>query len=573
MVSLASLKRICLLGSIQISLAAPTLAGNATAPGELSAPHPTVENVSIRWEVSGDDNQTGAVSVRYRPCGSATWKPALPLMHVAAGRAEGVAWTNHHAGSIFGLAAGTAYEVELALVDPDGGSTTRAVTVSTRKELVPAADARVVHVTPATFDRAIADAQPGDLLLLADGAYSSYHGPTIKGLTGTVAKPIAIRAVNSHGAVFPGFMLPACGYVIVEGIAVSPWGFNCSDSHNLVIKGCKITSEFGLYCDGPKVANLHIADNRVVGGVTWEPEHVSSDGKNYGTGIYVGGPGHVLCHNYVQGFRDGIGFKDDVSDIDIFRNDIAGCGDDGIEADFGRGNIRVYENRIYNCWTGISSQPSLGGPTYMIRNVMYNILRQTFKLKCSSVGNLIYHNTVVKSGDGFQVALDGRRYVFSHTILRNNLILGGTGGATYRNYPTGDGKVLDVPTADSDYDFDYDGYGSIGTGRFAGIVGKITFSSLAEMRQRTTEKHAVQLDLNDFMNMVPFPDPPFPARPFPASLELKAGSAAVDQGQMLSNVNDGFVGAAPDLGAHELGSPLPQYGPRLAERQKNVEHD
>ena len=30
------------------------------------------------------------------------------------------------------------------------------------------------------------------------------------------------------------------------------------------------------------------------------------------------------------------------------------------------------------------------------------------------------------------------------------------------------------------------------------------------------------------------------------------------------HITDGFVGAAPDLGAFELGQPLPVYGPRAA---------
>jgi hypothetical protein len=30
----------------------------------------------------------------------------------------------------------------------------------------------------------------------------------------------------------------------------------------------------------------------------------------------------------------------------------------------------------------------------------------------------------------------------------------------------------------------------------------------------------------------------------------------------LPNINDDFFGAAPDMGAHENGRPLPHYGPR-----------
>jgi hypothetical protein len=43
---------------------------------------------------------------------------------------------------------------------------------------------------------------------------------------------------------------------------------------------------------------------------------------------------------------------------------------------------------------------------------------------------------------------------------------------------------------------------------------------------------------------------------------LKPGAAAIDRGVVLPNVNDGFRGKAPDLGALEQGKPAPHYGPR-----------
>jgi hypothetical protein len=43
---------------------------------------------------------------------------------------------------------------------------------------------------------------------------------------------------------------------------------------------------------------------------------------------------------------------------------------------------------------------------------------------------------------------------------------------------------------------------------------------------------------------------------------LKPGSSAIDRGVALPNITDGFTGKAPDLGALELGQPLPTYGPR-----------
>ena len=43
---------------------------------------------------------------------------------------------------------------------------------------------------------------------------------------------------------------------------------------------------------------------------------------------------------------------------------------------------------------------------------------------------------------------------------------------------------------------------------------------------------------------------------------LRPGSAAIDRGTPLPTVTDRFEGRGPDLGALELGAPLPTYGPR-----------
>ena len=43
---------------------------------------------------------------------------------------------------------------------------------------------------------------------------------------------------------------------------------------------------------------------------------------------------------------------------------------------------------------------------------------------------------------------------------------------------------------------------------------------------------------------------------------LKPGSAPVDRGVALPTVTDGFTGRAPDIGALEVGQPVPHYGPR-----------
>ena len=66
------------------------------------------------------------------------------------------------------------------------------------------------------------------------------------------------------------------------------------------------------------------------------------------------------------------------------------------------------------------------------------------------------------------------------------------------------------------------------------------------------------------LNVAP-PDPNDPRilyKPADFDFTLRPGSTAVDAGVHLPNVNDGFTGRAPDLGAYEIGQPVPHYGPR-----------
>jgi hypothetical protein len=45
-------------------------------------------------------------------------------------------------------------------------------------------------------------------------------------------------------------------------------------------------------------------------------------------------------------------------------------------------------------------------------------------------------------------------------------------------------------------------------------------------------------------------------------LRLRPNCGAIDVGEVLPGFNDNYAGKAPDLGAYELGQPIPHYGPR-----------
>lgn len=529
---------------------------NATVAGTVSTPYPTLHHITIDWPVTGDANQNGVVTVRYRKQGDGTWRQGLPLRRVPAGSNAGFSWANRHSGSLFDLQPGTTYEIELTLTDPDGGSTTRTVTATTRSVPAPAASATVKQVTPATFASALNNAQPGDILQLAAGTYNAFTVPR----SGTAGKPIVIRGTS--GAVVNGNIdLFSQHHVYLEGLTVNG-RIRFNSSNHVAIIRCTINAQGDGIVSFLRSENAYIADNVVTGRTTWAESSLGVNGNNVGEGILVTGPGHVIMNNRVRGFRDGISFLEqgeavDQYSIDVLNNDISNAADDGIEADYCFHNCRILRNRITNAFVGISSQPSLGGPTYHVRNVIYNAVLGAFKLNNTSTGDVLLHNTVVKSGDGFGVYAG---VPVRHLYTRNNLFIGGPGG-NYGGYSTGSGLVASLDTLDTaTASLDHDGYGST-TGRFEARIGSARISSLAQMRSSTTEKNAVQVGMDVFAASVAFPSSPMTAYPAP-DLRIKAGSTAADAGAVLPNINDGYGGSAPDLGAYEAGSALPVYGPR-----------
>ncbi|EYF05513.1 chondroitinase-B domain-containing protein [Chondromyces apiculatus] len=540
------------------SSAGVAFAQDATVAGPATAPHPTFHNISLSWAVSGDDNANGAVQVRYRAQGTTDFRDGLPLFRVPAGSNQGFSWANRHAGSLFGLAPDTTYEIELTLTDPDGGGATETLSVKTRAIPVSPPDGPQIAVTPASIGAALAAAGPGDTLLLGDGTYGEIIVPS----DGAEGQPLTLRAANPGGAIVEGDVrIDGRSHVLVEGLTVhGKVKFN--DAHAIVVRGCTIdTTEDGIVAYGSGVTDAAILDNTITGATPWNVAALGVSGANVGEGIVLTGPGNVVAFNRVRGFRDCLSLLEDDAavnqeSIDFYGNDLDVCADDAIEADFAMGNVRVYQNRITRSFMGISAQPSLGGPTYFVRNVMYGIVYQAFKLQRSSVGDVGLHNTVIKSGDAFSVNTTD---VFSRALFRNNLFLGGP-GEVYAGYDSGDGAVMNLPSADATCSFDYDGFGAIGAGAFAGRVGGTTFESVAEMQALTTEAHGIQVDLEVFAAAIPYPANPF-ALPETPAFALAETGAAIDKGTPLPNVNDGFAGTAPDLGAIEAGHAETVYGP------------
>ena len=534
--------------------AVPGTGPNATAPGALTAPNPTLRNLTLEWAIAGDSNNNGVATLRYRQMGGA-WRQGMPLRRTPAGSNAGFSWANRHSGSIFDLEPDSSYEIEVALLDTDGGCETRTITARTRPIPSAMAGAPIKSVAPGTLAAVMAAAAPGDILSLEAGIYPGFQFNK----DGDVGKPIVIRGAN--GAIVNGNIdLLNRKYIHLTGLTVNG-RIRFNGGRGLAfIKNIVNTTSDGIITY-QRAEDCYIADNVITGATKWEVAALGVNGANVGEGILVTGPGHVIEHNRVVGFRDNIstleqGEAVDQWSIDIIENDIDTGADDGVEADFCFHNCRIMRNRLTNVFVGISAQPSLGGPTYLVRNVLYNVLLTPFKLLRGSVGDVIIHNTVVKNGDAIGISTSdpiGRAY------FRNNLAIGGPGG-TFGGWRTGDGSIISIEAAQASCDLDYDGFGST-NGMFSGRIGANRFANLAELKMKTTERHAVQVDLTTFAGTISFPAVPFPPLRVP-DLRLRSGGSAVDVGTPIPNLNDGFAGGGPDLGAHELGAPSPTYGPR-----------
>ena len=89
----------------------------------------------------------------------------------------------------------------------------------------------------------------------------------------------------------------------------------------------------------------------------------------------------------------------------------------------------------------------------------------------------------------------------------------------------------------------------------------VRYDDLAQLQAATTiEANGVRVPMSCFETLdVPGPSP---AVIPPQRVTLADGCNAVDAGEVMANVNDGYVGAGPDLGAHERGATPQHYGPR-----------
>jgi hypothetical protein len=370
----------------------------------------------------------------------------------------------------------------------------------------------------------------------------------------------------------------------------------------------------GVFTNFAGSSNFYIADNTFIG--RNDPNHLIGWNGEYWTkfngvegqvfppkmasyvAVKLYGPGHVVAYNYIADFHDGInvetygnpdgsyasgpgiveGPKYPTREywdrrpvaIDFYNNYITNSHDNPIEADGSMHNIRIMRNMLINHAShAFCNQPTLGGPVYWIRNIAYNLPGGAVRLTNGAAGAIFYNNTILS-----ETQVQGA----SNIHWRNNLMLGQNAAPailsvnTFTSYTSSDYNGFRLnPGAKAAFQWSSPPAGTVadftGPGHNAGLESR-SFATLADYSKATgQDAHSVAVDYDVFVNVrrLDAQDTPNVQKLYKAAdfdFRIKPGSAAVDRGVALPTITDGFAGSAPDLGALEVGKPLPHYGPR-----------
>ncbi|MBL8095746.1 MAG: right-handed parallel beta-helix repeat-containing protein [Anaerolineales bacterium] len=274
----------------------------------------------------------------------------------------------------------------------------------------------------------------------------------------------------------------------------------------------------------------------------WDAVKGGSDLETGGVGFYspTTGRGNVIRRNVFHDYFDGATTCPEdngasTNETDFYENEIYNAGDDALSADGACSNVRIWGNVIHNALVGISFAPIYEGPIYAIRNVIYNL----------DAGNNNYSGMSFKFNSGYSQS--GRMYLFHNTV---DAVRPDNPGFDIRSPGTwqliiarnniwaGTGYAIENANTSQPLDFDYDNLYT--SGPELAWWGGAHYATLAAFRSGTgLEAHGVSLPAG-------FTDAAG------GDYSLAAGSGMIDKGLAIPGINDGYAGAAPDLGAHEF---------------------
>ena len=542
--------------AILVSWSSWSVTAHAAPPTSVT----TFHSASLYWTPDSGARESRAVLVRFREVGASAWRDGFPLIYNPVEDDDGERVDGgDYRGSLVQLEPGTDYEVELSL---EGTSAVETLRFTTWDEAFP--EGEVVRPEPG-----------GRITITESGtreAYRVYDGggqvfdardnfPTNIDVRADyiILRNFELRGASEHGVeIQRGFH-----DIVIENCDISGWGELEPGSPDVGRSG-----QAGVFA-GRGTERIIIQRNTIhhprYDSNTWDEEHCrGSDCRTHPFGpaaiqltntlgnnvIRYNDVYSEVDHYFADIFGGGGGGSGGFEgfpgrDSDIYGNYVANGWDDAMEIEQGGQNVRVWNNFIERSFMMIANAPVRLGPLYVFRNVIGVSERSPgspgnsfFKMGTANPNNTatrgrewmtgytyVFHNTLSNPDGRGPYGLGSSSRPMIRVVSRNNILFVGDAAS----HSIGESQYH------QDVDFDFDLYNEAvpDDSELSGIGGAPSFEVGAFDRATRS-----------------------------ADYRLSTASLGVDRGEVLPNFSDGFVGAGPDMGAHEGAGPV-IYG-RLA---------
>ncbi|WPJ95180.1 right-handed parallel beta-helix repeat-containing protein [Coraliomargarita algicola] len=521
---------------------------------------PTYEAISV-YATRATPVTDEVAHVYYREAGEGTWLEGLELVYDAS-RSE-------YRGSVIGLQEGTDYEIQVVLeangsVLEEAGSTVStwqadpviAQTIAL-SSLYSSGQLLIenMHGEPDGWIR-ITGTESGDV----DGGYADDVALLIRNSSYLIFEDIEVVGGRRHAV-----EVTMSEHIRLLNCEMSGWGrmpnytdgiyfYETEAELNSGNEDLSINKDAGVHlnvCSQVTIERCYMHDPR--------PRANNWEGRNHPRGptavlvqniagvndlIMKGnhvvrwndliGSDEIRWNDVIEGENNKSDFGSFYRDSDVYGNMLTFGNDDATEMDGGQMNTRYYNNRLENCYVGLSLAPCRVGPSYVYKNVMFNLGDD--RGSCFSI---------VKLGGG-DTHSKGKSYFFNNTLysIGNGITGVGFGSDSNKGMFLGMSRnnIIQCLSTRLDYNrtikdseknpwnsFDYDNLSSNGL-----AVANVEYAA-------GQEPNGILDNAPTFVNAAT------------GDFRLQAGSAGIDDGLGILNFADQFAGAAPDQGAIEHG--------------------
>lgn len=539
-------------------------AANSIIPGPVLL-NPTFECIGIRANYTGDDNANATVAVSYRVTGATAWKdsytPFIDRRSTVGGFSNAA---NNRQGrvSIVGLAPATLYNVRVAWSDPDGGSGATTNNVATLRYTVPTSGVvKTVSGGGNAIVNFLSTANPGDTGLVENGTYLPFTWTK----SGIRDNWIVLKAAPGHkpviggGSVRQNINLQA-SFVVIDGFGFATTqlkGIETSAAaHDVFIQNCRFdgvggNSGFTTAIELTQRTNIYVLTNFIANvASTAEDVHALQFGSS-GAADTIVIKGNTIIGSSWDGIGGGGNYPPDngpARNVDIYRNTIRNCRDDGIELEGSGVNVRCWGNTIstdrLSDGSAIGVAPIHIGPTYVFRNTASSTNHAGVKGGNNSSGPIyFFHNvfsTVGSTSSGWEATGEAGGAPYSNLSTFINNILEARGNTIYLSGPQDTFNFNCHRSTTGQLVYRWNG-------------GSISYGTIGQFRSATGQE-AGGIEGNALVTSY-------------TTGMISSNSPCINKGVVLANFNSldsawPYNGSAPDIGAVEVGgSPAPPVDP------------